>query len=63
MSDTPIFAVVWQQMLDAKNLRELDQVAQQIGRVLNMAHQAELSGLYTSMKAKFKRKEKNALTH
>lgn len=61
MSDQPIFSVVWKQMLEAKNLRELDQVAQQIGLVYNLAHQAELSALCTSLKADLNRKEKNVL--
>lgn len=55
MSDQPVFSIVWRQMLESKSLRELDQHAQQIGRIVNMAHQYELSALYKSMKENLKR--------
>lgn len=53
-SRVPLYVQIRNDMEAAKNLRELDQASQAISKVLNMAHQRQLSHIYKTKKQTLK---------
>lgn len=50
----PLYAQIRNDLEAAKNRRDLDSAARDIGRVANMAHQRQLSEIYRNKKTQLK---------